>query len=180
LSNSECEVWNAKISDYWRCRLHRESFGRTPIAYRSGVAGYRQFRCLLSRDEKLANISQYVSSGRIALVHADILDENTFEGICLEGFDAIVHLAALAGVRPWLARPVAYQQVNFVGTTRLLELAKHWSIPRFVFASSSSVHGNHPAALGPNHLRISHRSARMRRVSLLPSSWDERILVSTG
>jgi UDP-glucuronate 4-epimerase len=103
------------------------------------------FDACYSRDEKLANISPHILSGRVALLEADILDDSAFDSICLEGFDAIVHLAALAGVRPSLARPLAYQQVNVVGTTRLLELAKQWSIPRFIFASSSSVYGNHPA-----------------------------------
>ena len=103
------------------------------------------FDAYYSRDEKLANINPHVLSGRAALLEADILDNSAFDSICLEGFDAIVHLAALAGVRPSLARPLAYQQVNVVGTTRLLELAKQWSIPRFIFASSSSVYGNHPA-----------------------------------
>jgi UDP-glucuronate 4-epimerase len=90
------------------------------------------FDACYSRDEKMANISDHVSSGRVTLLQSDMLDENAFDGICLEGFDAIVHLAALAGVRPSLARPLAYQQVNVVGTTRLLELAKQWSIPRFI------------------------------------------------
>ena len=103
------------------------------------------FDAYYSRDEKLANINPHVLSGRVALLEADILDNSAFDLICLEGFDAIEHLAALAGVRPSLARPLAYQQVNVVGTTRLLELAKQWSIPRFIFASSSSVYGNHPA-----------------------------------
>jgi UDP-glucuronate 4-epimerase len=103
------------------------------------------FDAYYSRDEKLANINPHVLSGRVALLEADILDDRAFDSICLKGFDGIVHLAALAGVRPSLARPLAYQQVNVVGTTRLLELAKQWSIPRFIFASSSSVYGNHPA-----------------------------------
>ena len=103
------------------------------------------FDAYYSRDEKLANINPHVLSGRAALLEADILDNSAFDSICLEGFDAIVHLAALAGVRPSIARPLAYKQVNVVGTTRLLELAKQWSIPRFIFASSSSVYGNHPA-----------------------------------
>jgi UDP-glucuronate 4-epimerase len=103
------------------------------------------FDAYYSRDEKLANINPHVLSGRVALLEADILDDRAFDSICLKGIDGIVHLAALAGVRPSLARPLAYQQVNVVGTTRLLELAKQWSIPRFIFASSSSVYGNHPA-----------------------------------
>ena len=103
------------------------------------------FDAYYSRDEKLANINPHVLSGRVVLLEADILDDRAFDSICLKGFDGIVHLAALAGVRPSLARPLAYQQVNVVGTTRLLELAKQWSIPRFIFASSSSVYGNHPA-----------------------------------
>jgi UDP-glucuronate 4-epimerase len=56
-------------------------------------------------------------------------------------FDAVVHLAALAGVRPSLERPAAYADVNVNGTTVLLEAAVRSGVPRFVFASSSSVYG---------------------------------------
>jgi UDP-glucuronate 4-epimerase len=62
------------------------------------------FDAYYSRDEKLANISPHVLSGRIALLEADILDNGDFESICLEGFDAIVHLAALARGAP-ITRP---------------------------------------------------------------------------
>ena len=56
-------------------------------------------------------------------------------------FDAVVHLAALAGVRPSLDRPLEYEITNVNGTIRLLEFCRRMSIPRFVFASSSSVYG---------------------------------------
>ena len=56
-------------------------------------------------------------------------------------FDAVVHLAALAGVRPSLDRPLEYETTNVVGTIRLLEFCRHMGVPHFVFASSSSVYG---------------------------------------
>jgi UDP-glucuronate 4-epimerase len=56
-------------------------------------------------------------------------------------FDAIVHLAALGGVRPSLGRPLDYLETNLGGTLRLLEHARQHDIPRFIFASSSSVYG---------------------------------------
>jgi UDP-glucuronate 4-epimerase len=56
--------------------------------------------------------------------------------------DAIVHLAARAGVRPSLADPELYQRVNVDGTLRLLEDARRAGVRRFVFASSSSVYGD--------------------------------------
>jgi UDP-glucuronate 4-epimerase len=59
-----------------------------------------------------------------------------------EGVDVVVHLAALAGVRPSIERPREYQDVNVGGTAHLLELARRRGIDRFVFASSSSVYGN--------------------------------------
>jgi len=55
---------------------------------------------------------------------------------------AVVHLAALAGVRPSIEHPLRYQEVNVIGTTRLLEACREAGIGRIVFASSSSVYGN--------------------------------------
>ena len=56
-------------------------------------------------------------------------------------FDAVVHLAALAGVRPSLDRPLEYETTNVVGTIRLLEFCRSMGIRQFVFASSSSAYG---------------------------------------
>jgi UDP-glucuronate 4-epimerase len=58
-----------------------------------------------------------------------------------EKFDAIVHLAARAGVRPSIAHPRLYYDTNVGGTLHLLEAAQITGIERFVFASSSSVYG---------------------------------------
>ena len=56
-------------------------------------------------------------------------------------FDAVVHLAALAGVRPSMTHPIGYHQTNVNGTLRLLEFCRTMGVPHFVFASSSSVYG---------------------------------------
>jgi len=55
--------------------------------------------------------------------------------------EAIIHLAARAGVRPSLAEPFLYEQVNVHGTLVLLEAARKAGTKKFVFASSSSVYG---------------------------------------
>lgn len=55
--------------------------------------------------------------------------------------DAICHLAAWAGVRPSIERPMIYQSVNLEGTMRLLEASRRHGVAPFVFASSSSVYG---------------------------------------
>lgn len=55
--------------------------------------------------------------------------------------DAVVHLAARAGVRPSLEHPLLYSRVNVDGTTVLLEAARATGVKHFVFASSSSVYG---------------------------------------
>ena len=56
--------------------------------------------------------------------------------------DAVVHLAARAGVRTSLEDPVLYSDVNLVGTTRMLEAARSLGVSRFILASSSSVYGD--------------------------------------
>jgi len=54
----------------------------------------------------------------------------------------ILHLAAMAGVRPSIEQPAYYARVNVEGTTHLLQAAVEHKVQKFVFASSSSVYGN--------------------------------------
>ena len=55
---------------------------------------------------------------------------------------AILHLAAMAGVRPSIEQPAYYARVNVEGTTHLLQAAVKHGVEKFLFASSSSVYGN--------------------------------------
>lgn len=55
---------------------------------------------------------------------------------------AVVHLAAMAGVRPSIADPLLYHDVNVAGTLQLLQGCRAHGVKRVAFASSSSVYGN--------------------------------------
>lgn len=91
---------------------------------------------------KRANVAGFASHPRYRLVEGDIRDRAlVFRTFAEEGFDAVAHLAARAGVRPSLSQPVLYEEVNCVGTLHLLEAAVRYGRPLFVFASSSSVYG---------------------------------------
>lgn len=92
---------------------------------------------------KRANLDGAVEHDRFRLVEADVRDAAAM-GSLLEpepGFDVVVHLAARAGVRPSLARPALYFDVNVRGTLVLLEALRSRPRTRFVLASSSSVYG---------------------------------------
>jgi len=56
--------------------------------------------------------------------------------------DIVIHLAAMAGVRPSIIDPFLYNEVNMTGTLNLLDLCNKYRINKFIFASSSSVYGN--------------------------------------
>ena len=58
-----------------------------------------------------------------------------------EKFDAVMNLAAQAGVRYSIENPYAYIQCNIVGFLNLLEAARQYPVKHFVYASSSSVYG---------------------------------------
>ncbi|HUO86943.1 MAG TPA: GDP-mannose 4,6-dehydratase [Thermoanaerobaculia bacterium] len=95
---------------------------------------------------KRANVAPFLAEpaerGAYRLVEGDIRDaaavERLFSG---NDFTAVVHLAARAGVRPSLAEPILYEDVNCIGTLRLLEAARNHGPRTFVFGSSSSVYG---------------------------------------
>jgi UDP-glucuronate 4-epimerase len=91
---------------------------------------------------KRANVAPFLDREGYRLVEGDIRDEALVERL-FAGNDltAVVHLAARAGVRPSLAEPILYEDVNCIGTLRLLEAARRHGPQVFVFGSSSSVYG---------------------------------------
>ncbi|MCG3160577.1 MAG: UDP-N-acetylglucosamine 4-epimerase [Acidobacteria bacterium] len=97
---------------------------------------------------KRANIAAHLNNQAYRLVEADIRDYAALKQIFSEQhFDAIIHLAAKAGVRPSVSDPRTYTEVNINGTMNLLDLAERNGIKKFIFGSSSSVYG--PAAIPP-------------------------------
>lgn len=91
---------------------------------------------------KRKNIEPFIGHRRFELLEADICDQKALDPIFKDKrFDVIVHLAARAGVRPSLEQPLLYSQTNVDGTVNLLELAREFEVPQFVFGSSSSVYG---------------------------------------
>ena len=93
-------------------------------------------------ETKRSNISRLIAGGA-KLVEADIADPAGLDAALGEtDIDAIVHLAARAGVRPSLEKPLNYARTNVEGTLVLLELARARKIRPFVFGSSSSVYGD--------------------------------------
>lgn len=75
-------------------------------------------------------------------IRMDITDKESIHNLFRkEQFDAVMNLAAQAGVRYSIENPYAYVQSNVVGFINLLEAARYNSIKHFVYASSSSVYG---------------------------------------
>lgn len=76
-------------------------------------------------------------------IEGDIRDKELLDSLPKD-INMVVHLAAKAGVRPSIANPLEYQEVNVNGTQNLLEFARERDIKQFVFSSSSSVYGINP------------------------------------
>lgn len=89
------------------------------------------------------NIKKAITNKNYKLYRGDIRDRLLLEKIFTENkIDVVVHLAAMAGVRPSIENPVLYQDVNCMGTQNILEVMKKYNVKKLVMASSSSVYGN--------------------------------------
>ena len=104
------------------------------------VAVIDDFNDFYNPEIKRANIRSL--GGGVSLHEGDIRDRDFVRGVLSQGgFDAIIHIAARAGVRPSLLNPQLYIDTNITGTHNLLAEAHQNGIGRFLFASSSSVYG---------------------------------------
>jgi UDP-glucuronate 4-epimerase len=91
---------------------------------------------------KERNVRQVAASGEFELCRADLLDEAALDRLFQSRLpEAVIHLAAYAGVRPSLENPSLYDRVNVTGTINLLERSRTYGVKNFIFGSSSSVYG---------------------------------------
>jgi UDP-glucuronate 4-epimerase len=106
------------------------------------VVGLDSFDPFYPEVQKQRNLGSALGASAFQLVRGDIRSADVVDSLFRETrFDSVVHLAALAGVRPSLERPAVYADVNVHGTSVVLEAAAKHECPRVVFASSSSVYG---------------------------------------
>ena len=89
------------------------------------------------------NVRELLQNKNFKLYRADIRDRQSIKKIFDENkIDIVMHLAAMAGVRPSIENPILYQEVNCMGTQNILEEMREHNVKNGVFASSSSVYGN--------------------------------------
>lgn len=97
----------------------------------------------INKDSDLQNLAAQIKSDKYSLYVQDIRDKEGLKNIfSMHTIDFVIHLAALAGVRPSIERPLEYQEVNIRGTMNLWELCAEFGIKKCICASSSSVYGN--------------------------------------
>lgn len=131
--------------------------GRFLVTGGAGFIGSHLAEALLKRGDQVVVLDNFndfydpeikrdnaalVLSAGGEIVEGDIRDADLVQRLIVQdGFDGVIHLAAMAGVRPSLDAPSLYQDVNVRGTTLILEALQQRPETRFVFASSSSVYG---------------------------------------
>jgi UDP-glucuronate 4-epimerase len=100
------------------------------------------FNDYYSPARKRKNIAEFLDNIACRLYEGDIRNEERLEEVFAEEKpDKVIHIAAMAGVRPSIERPLLYEEVNVKGTLHMLEAARRHRVTHFLFASSSSVYG---------------------------------------
>ncbi len=104
------------------------------------VVGLDNFDNFYDPAIKRRNLRNALNNKHFRLMEGDIRDTETIQHAG-EGSDAVVHLAARAGVRPSIRDPLLYEDVNIRGTLNILDMCRKNGVSRLLFGSSSSVYG---------------------------------------
>ena len=139
----------------------------------AGFIGFHVSKYLMKRGDSVLgidNINDYydprIKTSRLKMLEEfdafsftkmDVADKAAMEKLFSEHqFDAVVHLAAQAGVRYSLENPHVYMESNIVGFLNILEGVRHNKINHLVYASSSSVYGANTLQPFSEHHNIDH------------------------
>jgi len=142
---------------------HLNNFQRIIVTGCAGFIGWKVSEMLLDFGKEVIGIdnlndaydvrlkewrlNQLLPRDKFKFYKLDISHKETtfdfFKQIEANSGDAIINLAARAGVRQSLENPWVYYETNVIGTINLLECCKNHGIKKFVLASTSSLYGNH-------------------------------------
>ncbi|HCG91149.1 MAG TPA: nucleotide sugar epimerase [Dehalococcoidia bacterium] len=96
---------------------------------------------------KHVRLDHLTSCDLFTFLNLDICDPGQFNKIAYAKFDAVIHLAARAGVRQSILNPQEYLQTNIMGTLNVLDFCKNTDIKKMVLASTSSLYGETNSSL---------------------------------
>ncbi|HEV3223195.1 MAG TPA: GDP-mannose 4,6-dehydratase [Puia sp.] len=113
------------------------------LAEGHSIVGIDNFDPFYPRHFKLHNMDAIKESKRFTFLEGDILNKELLNKLFEDNnIEAVIHLAAKAGVRPSIDNIEEYYQANITGTLNLLECMRVKGITKMLFASSSSIYGN--------------------------------------
>lgn len=92
---------------------------------------------------KQANVDLFLDDPNYTFIKGDIKDLDTCMAAC-EGVDYVLNQAAWGSVPRSIEMPLFYEKNNIMGTLNMMEAARQQEVKKFVYASSSSVYGDHP------------------------------------
>ena len=108
------------------------------------VVGVDNFNNYYDPARKRRN-AEAVRQAGATVIEADIRDREKMVSLFEEHrFDAVAHVAAMAGVRNSVANPALYMDVNLGGTQVLMDASREFGVQNFIFASTSSIYGDTP------------------------------------
>ena len=148
------------VNQSWNELLKGQRF-RWVVTGGAGFIGSHLVEALLKSDQDVVLIDNFATgkpsniddvlrqasteqTKRLSVHEADIRDQNKMSSI-LAGADYVLHQAALGSVPRSIKAPWTSHDVNVNGFLSVLEAARATNIKRFVYASSSSIYGDHPA-----------------------------------
>ncbi|MGD0864761.1 MAG: NAD-dependent epimerase/dehydratase family protein [Rhizomicrobium sp.] len=149
------------------------------LAHGHKVVAIDNLNAYYSPTLKEARLAQLASRPGFRFANGDISDAAALDAAAGgESFDAMLHLAAQAGVRHALKDPASYTRSNLVGHQNVLEFARrHEGLAQLVYASSSSVYGNDTTPPFAEDARadrpVSYYGATKRAGELLSHSYAE-------
>ena len=101
-------------------------------------------RCLDNLSTgKIENVERLKDREKYTFIEGDIREEETCRLAC-RGVDFVLNQAAWGSVPRSIEMPLFYEEVNIRGTLNMMEAARQEGVKKFVYASSSSVYGDHP------------------------------------
>lgn len=122
-----------------------------------GIDNFNDYYDVSLKERRLQRIIDADGAGKFKFTRLDLADRDGMAKLFAEeGLDAVVNLAAQAGVRYSIDNPLAYVDSNLLGFAHILEGCRHNGVKHLVYASSSSVYGANESMPFSVHDNVDH------------------------